>query len=332
MTLRKIAFAALALVSIGWDRTTATRFAELPAGKNNPEGITVDGAGNVYVADFAVQGTDSGVGQVVVFDHAGRLLRVLNLPGSSQLLLGLDFHPITGELLVIDFGGHRVWRVNPVTGADAVFVDIPGASGPNALTFDKAGNVYVSVSAQGIIWKTGAAGGAAIAWKSDPLLIPQGYPPFGANGLAFNHDESALFVANTSNDTIVRIRVTGGTAGAADVFTESINGADGLIIDEHDNLWVCANQADEIVVVDPTGRAIAKLGDFDGIDSRGEPVGLLFPASLKFHGEFLYVTNLSLDLRLFLLPQSVDSQWAAQVTRHTVARIPRHIPPVRGLR
>jgi len=34
----------------------------------------------------------------------------------------------------------------------------------------------------------------------------------------------------------------------------SINGADGLIIDEHDNLGVAANQADEIVVLDPTGR------------------------------------------------------------------------------
>src|SRR2546422_3551486 len=36
------------------------------------------------------------------------------------------------------------------------------------------------------------------------------------------------------------------------VFVNSINGADGLILDEHDNLWVAANQADEIVVVDPT--------------------------------------------------------------------------------
>ena len=28
---------------------------------------------------------------------------------------------------------------------------------------------------------------------------------------------------------------------------------------------VAANQADEIVVVDPTGKAIAKLGDFNGL-------------------------------------------------------------------
>ena len=46
---------------------------------------------------------------------------------------------------------------------------------------------------------------------------------------------------------------------------------------------------------------------------------------------FVYVTNLSLDLATsFGLPQAVDSQWAGQVTRHTIARLPAHIPPIRG--
>jgi hypothetical protein len=49
-------------------------------------------------------------------------------------------------------------------------------------------------------------------------------------------------------------------------------------------------------------------------------------------GQFVYVTNLSLDLRGFGLPQPVDAQWAAQVTRHTVAKIPARIPPVQGLK
>jgi hypothetical protein len=119
--------------------------------------------------------------------------------------------------------------------------------------------------------------------------------------------------------------------GQAEVFTNSINGADGLVIDDDDNLWVAANQADEIVVVDPTGRAIAKLGDFDGL-RKGSPVQLLFPASLRFSGDSLLVTNLSLDLRLFSPTYaSVDSEWCAQVSRYTVARIPAHLPPVQGL-
>jgi hypothetical protein len=60
------------------------------------------------------------------------------------------------------------------------------------------------------------------------------------------------------------------------------------------------------------------------------PRGLLFPASLDFSkdGNFVYVSNLSLDLRVLGLPQSVDSQWAGQVKRYTISRIKARIPPV----
>lgn len=61
------------------------------------------------------------------------------------------------------------------------------------------------------------------------LLQTSGVPPFGANGLAFNGDRSAMFVVNTGNDTVVRIPVSGGSAGTPAVFVNSVNGADGLI-------------------------------------------------------------------------------------------------------
>jgi hypothetical protein len=98
------------------------------------------------------------------------------------------------------------------------------------------------------------------------------------------------------------------------------------MVDEDDNIWVVANQSDEIVVLDPAGTVIAKLGDFDGIDHRGAAVGLLFPASIVASGEFIYVTNLVLDTRLVGFP-TLDSQWAAQVTSYTVSKINRHLPP-----
>lgn len=312
-----------------WDRGEVERFATLPPGSNNPEGLAVDASGDFYVSDFAVQGTPNGVGQVIVFNREGRVRRVLDVAGSSTLLLGLDFHPITHALLVIDFGAGKVLSVNPQTGASTVFTTVTGASGLNGLTFDAAGNVYISDSAQGIIWRTSANGGAATPFVSSPLLTTTGVPPFGANGLGFNKARNALFVANTGNDTVVRIPISsGGVAGTPAVFVNSINGADGLLVDEDDNLWVVANQADEIVVVDPTGRVIAKLGDFDGLDRSGAPKGLLFPASIVRSGRFIYVTNLALDLRLFGLPQAVDSQWAADTRRYTVSKLPMRIPQI----
>jgi len=409
MNVRTTLLAALSVLSLSpaapaWDRGEATTFARLPSPTRNPEGIALDKkTGDVYVADFDVF-RQSGVGQVIVFNREGKLLRVLNVKGSSTALLGLDFHPDTHALLVIDFGNQRVLDVDPRTGDSTIFatVDSPaGASGLNALTFDRpTGNVYISDSFRGSIWKTSSKGGAAVRWVEDDKLKPQGVPPFGANGLAFNRAQDALFVANTANDTIVRVAVKNGAAGnvyisdsfqgviwktaaaggpatswasshllattgkppfgangiafntdqsamfvantgndtilkipaaggveTATEFTNSINGADGLAIDEQDNIWVCANQSDEIVVVDKTGKAIAKLGDFDGVGERGEPRGFLFPASLVFSGEFVLVTNLSLDTTGFGF-QTVDTQWTQQVKTHTVSRIKRRIPPV----
>ena len=305
-----------------WDRGHVDRFASLPPEAANPEGITVDRHGDVYVTTFDVAG--SAPGKLFVFDKRGHLKRELEVAGSSNLLLGVAFHPVTDDLLVVDFGAGNVLRVDPHSGAASVFSAIPGG-GLNALAFDGAGNVYVSDSGRGIVWRTGPAGGPAVEWVNDDLLRTGGFPPFGANGMDFNRAETALFVANTGNDQVIRIPVTAGAPGAPEVFVNSVNGADGLIVDEHDNLWICANQANEVVVVDRTGRAIAKLGDFDGL-RRGAPEGLLFPASLARHGGWIYVTNLSLDLRLFGLPQSVDSQWTAEVTTHTIARLRARIP------
>lgn len=340
VVLCTVLLASFAAPASAWNRLQATQFATLPAGTAHPEGITADAHGNFYVADFDVSGNTS-VGTIVVFDRNGRWLRTLQIDNGSTLLLGIAFNPATGDLLVCDLGKSQVLKVDPQSGQSTVFTTIPQldpvnhpktTGEPNALAFDAAGNVYISDSSQATIWRTSRAGGTPSPWVADPLLGTTGVPPFGANGLAFNGNASSLFVANTGNDTIVRIPLPNGpngTPGAPEVFVNSINGADGLIIDSADNLWVAANQSDEIVVVDPTGRVIAKLGDFDGIDRQGSPVGLLFPASLVLVNNFLYVTNLSLDLRLFNAP-AVDSQWAAQVTRHTIARLPANLPPLRG--
>ncbi|HEX9050410.1 MAG TPA: SMP-30/gluconolactonase/LRE family protein [Anaeromyxobacter sp.] len=337
-----LALAVLSLAPGGaraWQRERAHVFATLPAGATGPEGLEVDPGGRVYVATFGftAAGPVSGPGQIYVYESNGRFVRQVSVAGSTSHLLGLRFQPGSGKLLVNDFGAGQVLSVDPVTGASTVFMTLPsplphpGGAGLNDLTFDGAGNVYVSDSFQGIVWRTGPQGGVATAWVDSPLLRTAGVPPFGANGLRFDNEESAMFVANTGDDTVIEVPVTPGAggpvAGTPSVFANSVNGADGLLVDADDNLWVAANQADEIVVLDPTGKAIAKLGDFGGSVVDGAPLQLLFPASPRFAGKELLVTNLALDLRLFDPSYaSVDSRWCAQVSRYTISRIPARIP------
>ena len=178
--------------------------------------------------------------------------------------------------------------------------------------------------------------GQATAWVGpDPTLLPnngqppEGVPPFGANGIEFNNAGDIMFVCNTAMDWVVQIPVA--TPQSPTVFTNSINGCDGLRLDSKDNIWAAANQSDEIVVVNPNGKAIAKLGDFNGIEG-GVTSGLLFPASPAFSKDrqSLFVTNLELDLRKVTGDTTVDSDWTDQVKQHSIARVEAQIPQASG--
>jgi sugar lactone lactonase YvrE len=327
---------ATPIVVQAWERGKVERFAPLPPGEAHPEGICVDREGNVYVVTVAANKPDTSPGTLIVFDPTGRHLRTVSVAGSSRLLLDVRFHPQTGKLLVIDYGAAKVLAVDPVTGASSVFMTVTGTHpGLDGMTFDAAANLYVTDAHEGIIWKVGPDGGMATAWVTNPLLKPTRPPPsIGANGLAFNNKQTAMFVANTAQDTIVRIPVTGSKLepGTPEVFVNRAGGGpDGLIIDEEDNLWIACNQSNEIMVLEPKqGRVIAKLGDFGGIDRDGAPIGFLWSNSLVFHGDDVLVTNLSLDVGAVTSPnlRTVDGSWASAVKLHTVSKIKKRLPKV----
>ena len=57
------------------------------------------------------------------------------------------------ELNDLDFGAGTVLHVDPVSGASSVFMTVPAGpmAGLNDVTFDKAGDVFVSDSFRGVI-------------------------------------------------------------------------------------------------------------------------------------------------------------------------------------
>jgi sugar lactone lactonase YvrE len=306
-----------------------------PGVPSSVEGLTVGPDGNIYVPTFGFNAAGALIGNAVLFviRPDGTVLRQVTILNSSPHMLGLGFNPVNGFLLVLDFGAGRVLKVDPATGNSSIFMTPTLAgSGLNGLTFDAAGNVYVSDSFNGVIWKTGPNGGTPTIWSNDPLLGPGTglTPPFGANGIEFNNAGTMMYVANTAFHQIIQIPVeSGGTAGKASILITGINAPDGIAIDRHDNLWICANQEDKITVIDTNGKVIAKLGDFNGITHDGTVSGLLFPASPRFSndGNTLYVSNLSLYLPYAGAQAAVDSAWTLEVKRYTVEQIRAVIPP-----
>ncbi len=257
----------------------------LTASCPHPEGIAVDPRGDVYASSFSATGT------ICVLDRTGVLIDTIAI-GSP--LIGMLFEESQG-LYVIDFGHASLLIVDPASHASRTIAT--GLGGPNALAQDRHGDLFVSDSFGGRIWKI-AQDGTTTVWKQDVLLTTAGFPPFGANGVAFDRTQSHLYVANTGDDTVLVIPINDdGTAGAVSIFASGIDGADGIQFDVQGNLYVCANQADEIAVISPSGERIATY--------RGSGAAALhFPASLVFHGRDLFVTNLAFDHSFNPLPDS----------------------------
>jgi sugar lactone lactonase YvrE len=306
------------------DHDGVVRFATLPKpGPGLPEGIAADHHGRIFVSTFTANAV------VHIFDRNGKLDETLSLP-AGVVPLGLEFDG-KGNLYVADFANGDILKFRPPFNSGSVptrIFDICGGMGSgcglNAITFDKTGNLYVSDSFGGDIFRIDTEGNITTFIDGDAEdaqgkkiyedLKPgsHGFPPFGANGLAFDAKEQNLYIANTADDRILKYNLASKTLTR---FAESINGADGIAFDRKGRLWVAANQADEVVALNENGRVVERVGSFRGITHDGAAKGLLFPASIVISHGHLYVTNLALALT----PQAGDEP-EEDVDTYTVSR------------
>ena len=256
-----------------------------------PEGIAVDKVGNLYVslgppgvtAQIRKISPDGSETVLANFEDSGAGGLAVDAPGNVYYA-HFSFNPDT----------QGVYRVT----GDGATERLPGTEEmlfPNALAFDKVGNLYVSDSTGGAIWRI-PRGGSAELWLQHDLLegvggIPE-YPPIGANGIAYRH--GSLYVANTEKGLIARIPIlTGGDAGDPQVVAEDpgLYGLDGIALDVHGNIYAALVLQSKLVRIDPVdGEFTTLLTAADGLD---EPASLAFGTG-KGDRQSVFVTNYAL--------------------------------------
>ena len=268
-----------------------------------PEGIAMDKAGNLYVG-ISTTGDiyrlrpgrpGSGVVERSLFATLAPGLLGLAVDAVGNLYAGVaSFDPAT----------HGVWRVSP----DGSRIRLPGSASiffPNALAFDRRGNLYVTSSSgppagdgtflDGEVWRIPRGGGAEL-WLRHPLLTGTasgitGLPfPLGANGIAFFQGE--LVVANTEKGWLVRVPVEGGDPGVPEILAGGFSFLDGLALDVHGDIYLLEIGLTRLVKVSRAeGSAEVLAGPFDGVD---------FATSLAFgtgegDRESVFLANAALD-------------------------------------
>ena len=269
-----------------------------------PEGLTIDPSGNLYVASNSDSATT--VGHVCVLSPHGQLTDVIDIPAGAVPAIGLlgelwengQFYVLDQADDVVPHG--RVLLVNPRTHAVTTVAD--GFAFPNGIAEDAHGFLYIADSLQGRVYRIAPHSRQVSVWVQSALLQSSNPDlPVGANGIAFDRGHHVLYVTNTGNRQVLQIPVTSdGNAGAIEVFADgatidqqlrlpsptALFGADGVQVDVRGNLYVMANHANEVQVLSPDAQLIHRY-------SGAGASALDFNASDVFAGRTMYITNMS---------------------------------------
>jgi SMP-30/gluconolaconase/LRE-like protein len=227
-----------------------------------PEGIT---AWNGYIFTGTLNVIAPAAARVLVFDQNHNLINTINGPNGTDLgfMNGLIINHTTGDLYISGNETGMIYRVlhpaEPQLTSVSVYAELPTLNpaippGPEDMAFNQYGDLYISDSNYGLIYKIAAGGCGASTSCAQPWVGPPatsahvssmgnaidpttGQPIFGdlfasvapglsPNGLAFSPDFRTFYVANTGQDAIDAFPVTDGqVTGPGRVFASSWNPA-----------------------------------------------------------------------------------------------------------
>jgi sugar lactone lactonase YvrE len=280
-----------------------------------PEGIAVRG-NRVYVAGPATFGLNT-VPAVLAYDLKTKALvatypiTIANPYAQQRALSCIAFGP-DGKLYVIEpFVGVIRMDLNAAN-TQEVYAPFPAppATGalPNDLAFDGTGNLFVTDSFQGLIYRIPAGGGAPAVWFQDPRLLANPALPFGVNGIRIDKKAATMYVTVTVradlSGAVLRLPlVDAPTAGDLSEFhvfgfspVTGVPGPDGIALAKNGRLYVALAGTSQVAVLSPEGQEIARFnGPAQG--PNGSTLPWANPANIAFNdlaGTILVTNHASL--------------------------------------
>ena len=155
----------------------------------NPQGVAVDAAGNVYVADVGNQ----VIKKLTLADSSVTTLVASGLSGSFRIALDA-----TGNVFIADNQNSAVKEWNAASGALSTLVS-GGLNGPYGVAVDRSGNVFIADSLNNAIKKWSAASQLVSTLPIGGLAGPQGVAVDAAGN---------VYVADAGNQRIIQWNLT----------------------------------------------------------------------------------------------------------------------------
>src|SRR5271157_2796714 len=201
---------------------------------NNPNGVFVDGSGDIFIADSqnnAIREVTNGDLTTVVGESDGVLTNVLNYPtavfvdGSGNIFIADSGNNVIGKLAAVVGEGTPALTVVAGTGTAGFSGDAGAATkaelnNPSGVFVDNSGNIFMAdsgnnairevVAATGNIRTVGGTGAQGLSGDGGPATSAE----LNAPASLFGDSQSNLFVADTGNSRIRKIAgvVTGAPA------------------------------------------------------------------------------------------------------------------------